>query len=267
MTAETKPKISIILPTYNGSGSISKAIESALAQTFTDFELIIINDASKDNTGDIVKNFAKNDSRIVYVRNEQNLRLQKTLNKGLSLARGEYIARIDDDDIWIDKNKLKIQADFLDKNTDYVLVGTFYNKVNEKGEILPSNKLPTLDSEIRKVILSYNPFGHSTVMLRKKEIMSLGGYSEDKKTLHMEDYDLWLKIGTVGKFAIIDTITTNYLSKNNGLAKQAKGMDILKFRLRAIKKYSKYYNGKTAATLNLIKHVIPAAIKRFKNKK
>ena len=104
------------MSTYNDSGYIGKAIKSVLSQSYDNFEFIIIDDSSQDNTEEIVKGF--DDGRIIYIKNEENKGLLFNLNKGINLAQGEYIARIDSDDWWIDKEKLKKQVDFLDNNTD-----------------------------------------------------------------------------------------------------------------------------------------------------
>src|SRR4030042_3106655 len=98
-------KVSIILPTYNGGRFITKAIKSVLGQSFADYEFLIVDDGSTDNTPEIVKEFSRKDKRIRYVREETNQDFQQALNQGLQLAEGEYIARIDDDDIWIDEDK------------------------------------------------------------------------------------------------------------------------------------------------------------------
>jgi teichuronic acid biosynthesis glycosyltransferase TuaG len=106
------PVISIILPTYNGATYISRAIESVAAQSYTDWELLVIGDGSTDTTAGIVAEYIKKDSRIQYVKNDSNLGIQKSLNRGLHLAQGKYIARIDDDDQWIDTEKLTKQLNF-----------------------------------------------------------------------------------------------------------------------------------------------------------
>ena len=116
------PLISIILPVYNGENRLKEEIESVISQSYMDWELLVIDDGSTDNIKDIIDNFVKNDSRIRYIRSETNLGIQKTLNKGLKEARGKYIARIDDDDIWIDKDKLKVQLEFLENNKNYLFV-------------------------------------------------------------------------------------------------------------------------------------------------
>ncbi|MEW5805358.1 MAG: glycosyltransferase [Patescibacteria group bacterium] len=202
-----KPKVSILLPTYNGEKYLAKAIQSVLAQSFEDWELLVIDDGStrKNEKGDfliqeIVKRFSERNDRVKYLRTEKNLGIQKALNRGLAEAAGEYIARIDDDDEWFDENKLVKQVEFLDKNSDYVLVGTGTIVVDEQGRELFRFLNPETDKEIRKRILAKNCFSHSSVMFRKSAVEKVGNYPETEKTLHVEDYYLWLKLGQFGKF-------------------------------------------------------------------
>ena len=118
------PLVSIILPAYNGAQWITKAIESVLAQSFSDFELIIINDGSTDDTEAIILRFAGQDSRIRYIRNERNLGIQRTRNISLEQSYCDYMAEIDQDDEWVDKDKVKKQFAFLKAHPDHVLIGT-----------------------------------------------------------------------------------------------------------------------------------------------
>jgi glycosyltransferase involved in cell wall biosynthesis len=127
-------KVTILLPVYNGTKWIEKSIRSALRQSFSDFELIILNDCSTDDTERVVFSFMSQDKRIVYIRNDKNLGLAKTLNVGLGTAKGEYIARLDADDEWIDVDKLKKQVSLLDKYPEYTLVGTGAVVVDENGQ-------------------------------------------------------------------------------------------------------------------------------------
>lgn len=211
------PKVSIILPTYNGEKYIKGAIQSIRAQSFSDWEMIIIDDGSttlsadsltKFGTGgvlliqEIVKEFVLQDSRIVYLKNEKNLGIQKSLNIGIREAKGEYIARIDDDDEWCDKDKLKNQVEFLDKNQGHVLIGTGTIVIDDGGRELFNYVSPLTDGKIRKRFLIRNCFAHSSVLIRRSGLEKVGGnYSEDRTTLHAEDYDLFLRLGVVGKLA------------------------------------------------------------------
>ena len=121
------PIVSIILPTYNRSRFLDRAIGSVIDQTFKDWELIIIYDASTDDTSEVLKKWQEKDDRIKVLRNEKNnystIGISKNLNDGIRVARGKYIARLDDDDYWCHKDKLKMQVDFLENNSDYVIVG------------------------------------------------------------------------------------------------------------------------------------------------
>ena len=233
-------KVSIILPTYNGANFIAKAIESVSKQTFQDWELLVLSDGSIDHTSSIVEQFSVADPRITFIQNENNLGIQKTLNKGISLSSGKYIARIDDDDRWINPNKITQQVQYMELHDDYVLVGTDANIIDAAENLLSVNRMPKTDKEIRQKILSKNCFLHSTVLIRKSAIDVVGGYQENKNFLHAEDYEFWLRLGRVGKFcnlALIGVQLTNHVqsltSKNRIL--QAKNI------FRMIKGYKKDY--------------------------
>lgn len=194
-------KISVILPVYNGEKYIQEALKSVLDQSCYNLELLVIDDGSADNTRAIVNGMKEQDTRIRYVRNEKNMGVQKTLNRGLHEAQGEYIARIDDDDEWADPQKLERQLAFFNEHSDYVLLGTGVIVVNEAGREIARFLNPETDEEIRRRMLTRNCFSHSSVMFRKEAALRFGGYDESLETLHAEDYDLWLKLGTVGKLA------------------------------------------------------------------
>lgn len=192
---DTHMMVSIILPTYNGASRIDKSIESVLAQTFTDWELIVVDDGSTQD----IQSILPMDPRIRYIKNDKNLGIQKTLNRGLVEAKGKYIARIDDDDVWNDANKLEKQVAFLESHADHVLVGTGVIVVNEQGKELQRYLLPETDQSIRTKLLQKNCFAHASVMFRNNGFR----YSEDMSVRHVEDYELWLRLGRIGKFVNI----------------------------------------------------------------
>jgi glycosyltransferase involved in cell wall biosynthesis len=249
------PIVSIILPTYNGALFIKKAIESVLGQTFKSWELLVINDASTDETETVIKKYSSIDNRIILINNENNLGIQKTLNKGISLAKGEYIARIDDDDQWIDPMKLIAQVSFFEKNRGYVLLGTDAIVLDSNGKKISINIMPKNDRIIRTKILSKNPFLHATIMARKKNLEEAGGYNETKNFLHIEDYELWLRLGKMGKFANLPETAValtvhdkSLTSKNRAL--QARNM------IRAVvlyrNDYPNYYKGMSITILRYL---------------
>lgn len=232
--------VSIILPTYNGSKWIEKAIRSVLFQSYIEWELIVIDDGSQDNTAQIVASLTQKDIRIRYIKNKENLGIQKTLNCGLKEAKGEYIARIDDDDEWVDIDKLKKQVEFLETNKDHVLIGTGAILINEDGFELCRFLLPSNDLDIRKKILSKNCFIHSSVMFKKDSALNLNGYIEEKKFLHIEDYNLWLRLGTIGKFANLRSYSVSLMQRDDTLSNYNR-IDQTKKTIKQILKFSKVY--------------------------
>lgn len=200
-------KISIILCTYSRIYSLKEAVRSVQNQNFTEYELIIIDDYSVDNTWDYLKKISEDDRRIIIHRNAKNLGLQKSLNIGLRMAKGEFIARIDDDDLWIDKFKLEKQLSHLELNPEIILVGTSYNAENQ----VINN--PFSDKDIRKQILFRCPFTHSTVLFRSK--YGSNKFIYDEELVYSEDWKLWLFMGRFGLFANLPDVTTKISVVNN----------------------------------------------------
>lgn len=206
------------MPVYNGAQYIGQAIESVLNQTFSDFEFIIIDDGSTDHSLEIIDSFVKQDPKIKIFKNEKNLGLQKSLNRGIEKSHGEFIARIDHDDIWCDKDKLKKQIEFLEKNPDYALVGTGVLCIDLEGKIINSIQHKNTDQEIRNHMLLLNQFAHPSVLIRKEALSEVGLYPEDKKHRNFaEDYELWLRIGKKFKFANLPDYSIKYRLNPNGI--------------------------------------------------
>jgi len=236
------PKISIILPVHNGARFLPRAAESVLRQTFEDWELFIIDDGSTDETAEVAKRFAESDRRIRCARNPKNIGIQKTLNRGLSLSRGEYIARIDDDDIWLEADKLKLQTKFLDERPDYVLLGTAVCILDESGAELFRYRLPESDAAIRARMLQRNCFTHSSVMFRREAAVRAGGYGESENVRHVEDYDLWLRIGRLGKLANLPAFATGFTLRPGNISSLNKLGQLMK-DLRLTRAYRRDYPG------------------------
>jgi len=183
-----KPKVSVIMSVYNGERYLLEAIDSIINQTFEDFEFIIINDGSTDGTKEIVESY--DDERIMLIE-QANMGLTKSLNRGLRLANGEYIARMDADDI-SHPERLHRQVSFLEQNKDIGLIGTDLLVINENGKLLYKINLPPDNPTIKQNMLKCNQFGHGSVMFRKECIDKVGFYREEVGPA--EDYDLWLRI-------------------------------------------------------------------------
>jgi len=235
-----KPQVTVLMPAYNAAETIAKAVESVSGQLYDDFEFLIINDGSEDDTAKVVENVA--DERIRYLENDSNLGIQKTLNRGIRESKGKYIARIDADDSWVEREKLKEQVAFLENNPDHVLVGTGAIVTNEDGDELFRYKNPATDYEIRQQILGKNCFLHPSVVYRKSAVDQVGLYDESEACLHIEDYDLWLRMGMIGKLANLKMYGIVYRKSDMQISSQNK-MTQLRGYLRLIRKYKDNYPG------------------------
>ncbi len=189
---DNSPLVSVLMPVYNASLYLSEAIKSILEQDYKNFEFIIINDGSTDDSESIILNYK--DSRIKYIKNEQNLKLIATLNIGLSIAQGKYIARMDADDISL-SNRFRKQVSFLEQNNDYGIVGSNAKIISRENKVI---SYPLTDNEIKYSLIFFNPFIHSSVIIRKS-ILDENKLHYDETKLHVEDYDLWVKIMSYSK--------------------------------------------------------------------
>lgn len=173
---------------YNGEKYLKEAIESILNQTYQNFEFLIVNDASTDKTSNILTQYQ--DHRIRIIHNSLNLGLTKSLNIGLREAKGEYIARMDADDISLPE-RLNIQKKFLDEHKDIVCVGTESIVINKDGKTIGKKKV-TIDSSISFRILLINQLIHSATMFRASIVKNIGGYNESYT--YAQDYELWSRL-------------------------------------------------------------------------
>lgn len=211
----TKVVISVIMSTYNDADFITHSIDGVINQTFSNWEFIIIDDASTDNTAKIINKYLQKDKRIRYFRNKTNKGLIANLNKGIQLSNSDLIARIDGDDFWSDDTKLEKQYEFMRKNKSYGLVGTWATAIYENGEKLCDIKRPVTNKDIKNRMLIENGFIHSTVMFRKKMARKFGYY--DPNHTHIEDYGLWLRLGKISSFHNIPEKMINYRVRDKSL--------------------------------------------------
>lgn len=192
------PAVSVIMPVFNSEKFLPAAIESILNQNFSDFEFIIINDGSTDRSLKEIKSYGLKDKRIRIINNTFNLGICSCLNRGLSLARGKYIVRMDSDD-WSYPDRINKQLSFMESRPDVVICGGAIKVCDAKLKTTNPRRYPTSDREIRGKILRINPFAHPAVMYRKETAIKAGGYNEKLTTV--EDYDLYFRLGNMGQFA------------------------------------------------------------------
>ncbi len=229
------PKVTILMSVYNGEKFLKETLESILSQTFSNFEFIIIDDASTDKTASILKEYTKKDNRIRIIKNKKNIGLTRSLNKGIKSSQGKYIARIDAGDIALPV-RIEKQIKFMKDNKEIGLLGTNYFEVNKKGKIIREISLPTNNKNIKKELIKKNPFAHPTVLIRKLVLNKTGLYDEKLKL--SQDYELWFRISQVSNLANLPEPLTKVRKTKKSLSfqkrkEQAKtGIEIRKKILR-----------------------------------
>ena len=188
-------KVSVIMGIYNCASTLQEALDSLYAQTYQDFEIILCEDGSKDNTYELALENQKNHPNIVLLKNPHNLGLNQTLNNCLAVAKGEYIARMDGDDL-CDPTRFEKQIKFLDEHPEYAIVSNPMLYFDENGVF---GKGHVKKGEVSKGVFNYgSPFCHAPCMVRKEAYDKVGGYTVDKKLLRVEDYELWVKMYAAG---------------------------------------------------------------------
>ena len=197
------------MPVYNAAPYLAEALNSILSQTFDDFELIIIDDCSTDNTPAII--FAIEDCRVRKYFKEKNTGYTNSLNKGLTLSHGKYIARMDADDI-SEKHRFQEQVAFLEQHPDFGIVGSYVSTIPETG-LGGLWKFPEKDADIRTQLLANSPFAHPAVMMRK-ELLIQNNICYDPEFEPCEDYKLWVQLLKITKGYNIPKVLLNYRLSN-----------------------------------------------------
>lgn len=185
------PSISVVIPAYNTGQYIGRTLESLAKQTFNNFEIIIIDDRSTDDTVAVVKKHQVNDPRIILIKNNQNLGPCISRNRGMEIARGKYVAILDSDDL-SEPSRLAIQFKYLEENPEVTLAGSQGIRIDENDRPIGDINLSTDPSIIKYRLITENNLIHSSVLFHKDEIMSIGGY--DKKYQGIEDFDLYSRL-------------------------------------------------------------------------
>lgn len=254
------PLVSIIMCTYNGEKFISECIESVLIQSYPYFEFIIVNDASIDSTESIILKYQQNDKRVIYVKNSDNLKIPSSANIGINKSQWKYIARIDDDDVWI-KNKLEKQVHFLETHGEHWAVWSSIINIDKNWIEQGKTNTRETDTEIRKNILKSNQFAQSSMLLRKSILEDVGLYNESYDIA--EDYDLWLRIWRVSKFYNISEYLIKYrwletsMSRKKWVLMERKAFQLM---WNNRKFYPKFY---ISCILRIITFVIPEKLKKI----
>lgn len=210
-------KVTVLLPVYNAEKYIEEAIESVLNQTYRDFRLLLIDDGSTDKSSDLIHNFT--DDRIDYIKNEKNMGITKTLNRGLDLINSEYIIRMDSDDICY-PNRFFEQVKFMDQNTEIVVAGTNIKKISDQSKTKVST-VATNPEQVKTELLFNSPLRHPTTILRNK-VLKKENFKYSEEYIATEDYGLWIEISKKYKLTNINKVLLDYRIHEDGITVHAK---------------------------------------------
>jgi glycosyltransferase involved in cell wall biosynthesis len=230
------PKVSVLMPAYNAGKYISESIDSIIAQTFAEWELVIVDDASTDDTWKKATKYKKKDPRVKVFRNSKNLGISVTRNKLIGLSKGNYIAWQDADDISL-PSRIESQFLFMENHPRVGICGGFLEFFSDKG-IISTRKYDTSDKELRKKIFFQSPVAQPGAMLRKSVLERAGTFNPELR--QAEDADLSFRIGMHAEFANIPNVVIRYRVNDNSatLSKLRENIaDTLKVRKWAFEKY------------------------------
>lgn len=239
MSTQKKNLVSVIIPAYNAGEYVGEAIKSIQSQTYKDLEIIVIDDCSKDNTVDIVNEMAKKDNRINLLKNKENLGIGGNRNKGIEVAKGEYICWQDADDISLPQ-RIERQVEFLESHPDVGVVGGFIQFFSAHGDGA-TRRYAVDDSMLRATIFRYNPVAQPASMMRAECFDTVGGY--DPKYRVSEDLDMLFRIGEHYQFGNVQDIVLRYRQTEGSLtASNLKAMEKATLTIRAHYSRSKAYH-------------------------
>lgn len=231
------PRVSVVMPVYNAEAYLAEAVESVLGQTFRDLELVAVDDASTDGGPDILEAYARKDPRVRVLRNPRNLMISRSLNAGLARARGEYLARMDADDVSL-PDRLAKQVAYLDAHPRVGIVGGSMLITDAAGRVTGERHYHLTDTAIRRHLFRYSPFSHPLVMMRTALARQVGGYLPEYD--FAEDYELYFRLGRVAEFGNLPDVLLKYRVVPRSLTlgvTRAMELQTLAVRRRAAKEY------------------------------
>ena len=208
--------LTVLMPAFNAERYVGETIESVLAQSYRDFEFLIVNDGSSDGTARVLASYAGRDARI-RVLSHANQGVGRTIDRGLNEARGDLIAIIEADDVML-PGRLEKQVAFMNEHLDYVVVGGYLRIIDPDGRAIGLRRYPTTDDALRARIVMYDPLGHPSLMFRRAEALACGSYTARFWT--GSDYDFLLRLAQRGRMANLPEPLTAYRFHPNSIKSQ-----------------------------------------------
>lgn len=233
--------ISVVLPCYNGAKTLEKCLQSINNQNCK-FELIFIDDGSFDNSLNILNDFKFKNNCIVKIISRENKGFLFSLDEGIRLASGDYIARIDSDDAWFD-NHLSLIMNEFEKDDALVLIGSQAVKINDDFEVIGNYRVPCSQKDIIKHLHNDSAFIHSSVVFKKEAYLQTQGYliGNDLGSMHIADYNLWFELSKLGSLMNLSRETLYYLVSNQSMSRKLNRLINYKARYLVMKRVHNYY--------------------------
>jgi glycosyltransferase involved in cell wall biosynthesis len=256
-------KLAVLMAVYNNADTLKASIDSILNQTIKDFQFVIVNDASTDESQNKLVQYQKLDPRITLIQNKHQLGLTKSLNKGLKIIKAKYIARMDADDLSLPK-RLKTQLNYLESHPKIALLGTAAYLINQNGQQLKLKTHPIDHLHIKKVALKYCPFIHPTWMIRRSTLLEIGPYNETFP--FSQDYELALRLMVHHQTANLPEPLLKY-RVNSSQAISLKNLKTqeklaLKARFQALTQLGYPITKSWQLIKPLLSYLVPASLKR-----
>lgn len=205
MSHADSPQVTVLMTVFNGEKYLEEAVGSILGQTFENFELLVVNDGSTDNTASILQNLKSKDARI-RVLDQENRGIVSSANRGIEEAKGKYIARMDSDD-WSFGDRLRCQVDFLNRHPDIVMVAGAFEVMNSNGEARFIKRVLLDPVDLERSLWIRNPIGHGSVMYRTEAVRSIQGYQGEGQS---EDYEIYTRLAEIGDIAGLSQLVYKY---------------------------------------------------------
>lgn len=211
--------VSVVIPAYHAARFITKTLDSVKAQTFKDFEIIVVDDGSPDNTKEIVDNYIRIHGLVGQCIRQENKKIAGARNTGIKFARGEYIALLDHDDLWY-PNKLQVVLDKfkLHPEVDLISHNLFMVKDGKKKGVLKTG--PASSNMYKKLLFTRSLLSPSAAVFKKAKALEIGGFRENHEFVTVEDYDFWMRLSKVAKFYFIKEILGEYIIVETGASKK-----------------------------------------------
>ena len=207
-------KCSVLLPVFNGAGTLVQAIDSILSQSEEDFEFLVIDDKSRDRSAEIIRTYMRRDPRVEGVFHDTNRGLAATLNEGLSRARADLVVRMDQDDESLPE-RIRLQVSYMEAYADVAVAGSHVYHMAKRRQYDRLVRVPVQHEEIMGILPTSNCMYHPSTILRRAAILEAGGYDADFK--NAEDYELWLRLSRKYRLANLDVTLLRYRFSTSGM--------------------------------------------------